>query len=80
MTKLSREQPTRPKKVKDMVKLFKKFQWFKDLVFKSTRHSIIPYLQLSKINGMTRWEIFAKITQKVKDEISQKIRFNCQLA
>ena len=61
-------------KLKTMVRLFKKYSWFKDLVFDSTKSDIIPYLQLSKINGMTRWEIFAKITQKVKDDVTYKRR------
>jgi hypothetical protein len=61
-------------KLKTMVRLFKKHSWFKDLVFESTKSGIIPYLQLSKINGMTRWEIFAKITQKVKDDVTYKRR------
>jgi hypothetical protein len=61
-------------KLKTMVRLFKKYFWFKDLVFESTKSGIIPYLQLSKINGMTRWEIFAKITQKVKDDVTYKRR------
>jgi hypothetical protein len=47
-------------KLKTMVRLFKKHPWFKDLVFESTKSGIIPYLQLSKINGMTRWEIFCE--------------------
>jgi hypothetical protein len=57
-----------------MVKLFKKYPWFKDLVFESTKTSIISYLQLSKINGMTRWDMFVKITQKVKDDVTNKKR------
>ncbi len=61
-------------KLKTMVRLFKKYSWFKDLVFDSTKSDIIPYLQLSKINGMTRWEIFAKITQKVRNDVTYKRR------
>jgi hypothetical protein len=51
----------KPKEVKGIVKLLKKYQWFKELVLERTSNSIIPYLQLSKIDGMKRWEIFAKI-------------------
>jgi len=44
--KRAANKANKPREVKNMVKLFKKYQWFKYLVFESTRNSIFSSTRL----------------------------------